>query len=110
MYEEGVHHEQLAYAPYAALLAAFQVTSLLGVEGWNIRPVLPNGVRLPCEHPAGADGRAMLFAETTRAAPERSLGAVSVASALQRLLATGPAQHSIRAQSERTHDETGNDT
>jgi hypothetical protein len=29
--EQGVHHVQLAYAPYAALLAAFAVTSLLGV-------------------------------------------------------------------------------
>ena len=34
LYEERVHHVQLAYAPYAALLAAFGVTSLLGV----IRP------------------------------------------------------------------------
>ena len=30
-YEEGVHHIQLAYASYAALLALFEITSLLGV-------------------------------------------------------------------------------
>lgn len=32
-YEEGVQHIQLAYAPYPFVLAAFEVTSLLGVEG-----------------------------------------------------------------------------
>jgi hypothetical protein len=30
LFERGVHHVQLAYASYAALLAAFEVTSLLG--------------------------------------------------------------------------------
>jgi hypothetical protein len=29
--EEGLHHVQLAHAPYAALFVAFEVTSLLGV-------------------------------------------------------------------------------
>jgi hypothetical protein len=40
--EEGVHHVQLSYAPYAALLAAFEETSLRGVEKVAIHaPVLP---------------------------------------------------------------------
>jgi hypothetical protein len=34
-YQERVHHIQLAYASYAALLALFEITSLLGVEGLN---------------------------------------------------------------------------
>jgi hypothetical protein len=31
LYQERVHHIQLAYASYAALLALFEITSLLGV-------------------------------------------------------------------------------
>jgi hypothetical protein len=34
-YQERVHHIQLAYASYAALLAFFEITSLLGIEGLN---------------------------------------------------------------------------
>ena len=33
--EGGVQHAQLAYAPYAALLASFEVTSLLAGETWG---------------------------------------------------------------------------
>ena len=35
-YEKRVHHIQLAYAPYAALLAASEVTSILGVGGTDL--------------------------------------------------------------------------
>ena len=36
-YEEGVRHIQLAYAPYAVLLATFKNAGLLG-GGLGIRP------------------------------------------------------------------------
>jgi hypothetical protein len=42
-YQERVHHIQLAYASYAALLALFEITSLLGVEGLNLSPVCYRG-------------------------------------------------------------------
>ena len=48
--EEGVHHAQLAYASYAALLAAFEVTSLLGRKtigacGSSLQPVRAHRIK-----------------------------------------------------------------
>jgi predicted Na+-dependent transporter len=45
-YQDRVHHVQLVYASYAALLALFEITSLLGV-GMNEGAKVTKKIALP---------------------------------------------------------------
>ena len=57
-YKDRVRHIELAYAPHTALLATFEIASLLGV-GWGYAPALPNRGDLMSAPPVGARGRAL---------------------------------------------------